>query len=277
MKDDYSSRNPRNQKNSRNLRKPSKGIPLSFAIFVLLLVALVFSIKTLHDKKALSLDAVTAAKAQGQKNTTSNSKDNLPPKKNILKYIVLDPGHGGFDEGASSTDGSLVEKDVVLKFCNKIKNYLLQENIGVYLTRDSDISINGSRTEKQDLHNRSDLINSYENAKLLVSIHNNSNDDPNCRGIFNYISDFSNEYTYSNEILSSNILNSIGLSTDWKVNSTNTQSIYILKHAKMPSVLVECGFLSNKSDKKLLSDGSANDELCKAIADGIKNYLNSVE
>lgn len=274
MRNSYSSRN---RTNSRNLRKSSKGIPLSFAIFVLLLVVLFFSIKTLHDKKEFELDALAAAKTQGQKNTTANSKDNLPPKKNILKYIVLDPGHGGFDEGASTTDGSLVEKDIVLNFCNKIKDYLLEDNIGVYLTRDSDISINGATTEKEDLHNRSDLINSYENAKLLVSIHNNSNDDPNCQGIFNYISDFSNEYTYSNEILSSNILNSIGLSTDWKVKSTNTQNIYILKHAKMPSVLVECGFLSNKSDKKLLSNSSDNDELCKAIADGIKDYLNSVE
>lgn len=259
---------------SRNSVRSSKSNGFSFAIIVLLLLILFFSIKTLQDKKALELSTKTKSRTSTEQDTMANLKE--PPKK-IPKYIVLDPGHGGFDDGACSPDESLLEKKLVLNFCKKIKSYLLEDDIRVYLTRDSDISINGARTEKQDLHNRSDLINSFEKASLLVSLHNNSNDDPNCSGIFNYITEFNNEYTDKNIQLSSCILDSIGLTTDWKVNSTNKQDIYILNHATMPSVLVECGFLSNRSDIEALSNNSKTDELCQAIAQGIKDYLDNLE
>ena len=71
--------------------------------------------------------------------------------------IYIDPGHGGFDGGASSNDKKILEKDLVLNISLKLKYYLEQIGYKVLLTRDRDIAL--SNTKTKDIHKRVSLIN----------------------------------------------------------------------------------------------------------------------
>ncbi|SHK16348.1 N-acetylmuramoyl-L-alanine amidase [Hathewaya proteolytica DSM 3090] len=263
--------------NNTNTNK-SKGI-FNVALMIILVITLFLSVKKLNDNHKIELEYKKQVAAETAAKASSKTQKNiaLPAEKINKAYagkvVVLDPGHGGFDEGASTQDGSLVEKDITLKICKKIKQYLNKEGIEVVLTRDSDKPMENATNEKEDLRTRSKLINSYENAVLMLSVHNNSNEDDDCFGIFNYISSSPNIDTSKSMDLSSSILKSIATSSNWKTNSTLEQDIYILNKATMPSILVECGFLSNKTDISNLKNPQQVDDLCKAMAKGIKDYM----
>lgn len=254
---------------------------LYFIFLIFLLFTLVTSLDTLKDKRNDDLEYrkklvaeqnsyslnYNQTKSRGDKNITSSVNS-----KNSKKFIVIDPGHGGFDSGASSNDNKIQEKDLTLQISKKIKAYLEQENYEVLLTRATDKAMDGATNEIEDLRGRSTIINT-SNAAALVSIHINSSTDSACTGIYNYVTNSTkSSFKENNLSLSKNILNSISNFSDWKSLETVPQDIYILNNATMPSVLVECGFISNKNDLKKLENPYDIDDLAKSIANGIMDF-----
>ncbi|RKD30908.1 hypothetical protein BET03_13175 [Thermohalobacter berrensis] len=212
------------------------------------------------------------------KRSTSVFKVNSISNKNI----VIDPGHGGIDGGTFHRGSGLLEKDVNLDISLKLKKTLNHRKANVILTRDKDISlenksnINASRY-RRDLNARKEIIN-RNNPDVFVSIHVNANpSNLRQRGaiIFYYpTSDkgkkLAKEISYKiDTIIYKNLL---------KTNSIKTQVLpgdyYILRETSSPGVLIEVGFITNPKDRKLLTNPKFQEEIARAICEGIAEYLN---
>lgn len=172
-----------------------------------------------------------------------------------MKKVFIDPGHGGNDPGALG--GGLRESDINLSVSNLIANELKRHDIGVYMSRLSDTNVS--------LEYRASRANDL-NADCFVSIHANSSDNKSALGF--------ETWCYSSNKLVTEIHNSFV--SDTSLYNKNrfikeSKSLYVLKHTKMKSCLVELGFISNEDDRKLLQNKQK--EMAIAIARGIIKYL----
>lgn len=188
--------------------------------------------------------------------------------------IVLDAGHGGNDPGKVGVDGSL-EKDINLAVTLKLKEYLEQSDVKVLLTREDDKGLyrdSDSRKKMADMKNRCDTIAEADPA-IVVSIHQNSYHQEEISGgqVFYYKG--SDKGKRLAEILQKRF--------DYVMGENNTRlakandNYYLLLHVKCPIVIVECGFLSNWKEAKLLNSAEYQDKLAWTIHMGIMEYLNS--
>ncbi|CAN7216753.1 N-acetylmuramoyl-L-alanine amidase CwlD [Paenibacillus sp. LjRoot56] len=190
------------------------------------------------------------------------------------KTIALDAGHGGPDGGAESKDG-IIEKDINLAITLRLRDYLQQAGAIVVLTRetDTDLAESGtkgySKRKTQDLHNRADLIQN-NNADMFLSIHLNSIPSDKWRGAqtFYYLNnpDNPNLAALIQSELKRNLEN-----TD-RVAKLADKTVYLLKTLKIPSALVEVGFLSNPEEAKLLADENYQKILAASVYQGILRY-----
>lgn len=191
--------------------------------------------------------------------------------------IIIDAGHGGEDSGAVAPDGSL-EKDYNLDIALRLKEVLTFYGYNVITTRTTDTMTcnDGLKTQREkkisDIRNRLKLINSIDNP-VFVSIHQNKFSDPSQYGsqVF-YSKNNSHSKTLADEIQNS-IISTIQIDNRRKTKPSGTE-IYLLYHSHVPSVLVECGFLSNNDDLLKLKEDKYRNELAIVIADGIINFLN---
>lgn len=193
--------------------------------------------------------------------------------KKDKKTIVIDVGHGGNDPGKVSSSG-IEEKDVNLEIASYLKDYLIAQDYIVYLTRDTDCGLydeNASNKKTSDMRNRIQFFND-KNAVLVVSIHQNSFPDPLQHGAQTFY------YTNSEESkqLATAIQNAL-----LKMDQTNTRtekasdSYYLLKNSSMPTVIVECGFLSNPEETSKLTDSNYQKKLAYSISLGVCAYEKS--
>ena len=186
--------------------------------------------------------------------------------------IVLDAGHGGDDPGKIGINGAL-EKDINLQISSTLKTLLKNRGYNVIMTRydDNDLSSENSKhTKVDDLAKRVSIM-SQDDVSLVVSIHQNSFQNTTSCGpqVFYY------EKSKEGKALASHILNSMNNSLDISDPRTIKSNLdyYILKNSTAPAVIVECGFLSNPTETKLLSDEHYQLKLCRSIYLGIINYL----
>lgn len=191
--------------------------------------------------------------------------------------IILDAGHGGFDGGAVARDGTL-EKDINLNMTLNVNEMLRTCGYDVILTRDTDIGTESDPTDTiskrkvSDLKNRLKLINSYENG-IFVSIHLNKFTTSTANGAQVFYS----KNNPNSSVLGQSIQNSIValLQPDnERVIKQGTKSTYLLHNAKIPAVIVECGFLSNSAELKKLKNENYQKEMSFSIFCGILNYIN---
>lgn len=183
------------------------------------------------------------------------------------KIVVLDAGHGGFDPGKVGINGKN-EKDINLDIVNKLQNFLEQGGATVYLTRATDEALandkNGDMKERKVITNES-------NADLLVSIHQNAFTSSSVRG--------SQVFYHKNSDEGKKIATSIQNSLKDNVDSTNSRvekendDYYILRTTEIPTVLVECGFLSNPEEEMLLNDEVYQEKIAWGIYIGIMEYF----
>lgn len=191
--------------------------------------------------------------------------------------IIIDAGHGGFDGGAVASDGT-VEKDINLSISNNLCSMLRTCGYEVIMTRTTDTGteddINAVITKRKvsDLQNRLELINSYENA-IFVSVHLNKFTTSTANGaqVF-YSKNHSNSSALGLSIQESVV--KLLQPDNTRVIKQATSSTYLLHNAKIPAVIVECGFLSNKSELQKLKDENYQKQMSYAIYCGIINYLN---
>lgn len=184
------------------------------------------------------------------------------------KTVIIDPGHGGIDVGTVGIDGSL-EKNINLSISLDLYDYLKVSGINTVLTRDGDYEVYraGEKRTKSDLYNRMDFINSVPDS-ILISIHQNH---------------FENEAEWGTQVwfspndeisptLADKILQSVKKNIqpeNKRENKVSDNSYYILYKAQKPSVMVECGFVSNKNENNKLQDKEYQKDMAYSILAGI--------
>ena len=189
--------------------------------------------------------------------------------------IILDAGHGYPDGGAVGSDGS-IESDLNLNIVLKLQTLLESSNCNVILTRSDENGIyettaDSIRKQKiSDMENRVKIANN-SNAELFLSIHQNKLPQSQYSGFQTF---FKNKDETSKQI-AENIQTSLDNFIK-KENSRTIKSIsgiYLTKNVNIPLVIVECGFLSNEQENKLLQTDEYQNELAWSIYIGIMDYF----
>lgn len=196
-------------------------------------------------------------------NTPTFSGDDVP-------LVVIDPGHGGYDEGGRSADGRIVENVYDLMMANKIKVLLEKEGIQVIMTRTSD-EVSWSDRNVEDLQARIDIADNAH-ADLMVSIHCNSNDeDPlNVTGSEVYV----NTKQTGSTSLGESIVEALNdLQPTLTSRGIRHGALHLLTYNSVPTAIVEMAFLSNPNDVEFLCNEDNQNLMCEKIAEGIINEL----
>lgn len=191
------------------------------------------------------------------------------------KIIAIDAGHGGPDGGAVS-DGGLVEKDVNLAVALYLRDYLQQAGALVVMTRETDTDLAGSgtkgysRRKTEDLVRRAQTLNE-RNIDLFVTVHMNSIPSPKWSGA----QAFYTANNPDNAALAALIQDEIrrNLANTDRVAKPVDKTVYLLKMMKVPSALVELGFLSNPEEARNLSQPVYQQKLAATVYQGILRYL----
>lgn len=187
--------------------------------------------------------------------------------ENSSVVVVLDPGHGGQDGGASSPDG-VKESRLNLEISFRIHDLLALCGQESLMTRTEDISVHtpgAARWKASDLQNRVSLVNTTANA-VLLSIHQNSlPSSPITHGAQVF-------HNQAGEPLATAVQTALNEG----INSGNEKQmkfapsgIYLMKHIKAPGILVECGFLSNAEETLRLQEASYQIKLAAAVTVGV--------
>lgn len=209
---------------------------------------------------------LSRAKSEDSKTTETSPK--------IGYTIVLDAGHGGIDPGSIGKTTKVTESELNLIFVNKLEHLLLSSGIDVVKTRKDEHGLYGiySRDYKiRDMQARKQIIDN-SNANLVVSIHMNSFNQTSRRGAQVFY-DEGNEFS---SIIAMEIQNCFAKDLPESDRGISLGDYYILKcNSKIPSVLCECGYLSNADDEKLLIQNEYQDKVVYSIYKGIISYLNT--
>ncbi|MBR2045642.1 MAG: N-acetylmuramoyl-L-alanine amidase [Agathobacter sp.] len=201
--------------------------------------------------------------------STENSTEDAP--RPTYPCIVLDAGHGGMDPGKVGVN-QVLEKDINLSIANKLKTLLEKEGFTVYLTRDSDRLLappNSTSQKKDDMIARIEMIKEI-NPFFTVSIHQNSFPDPSVSGPQVFFYKDSVESATMAQVIQ-DILNSELKPAKNRVAQSNT-NYYLLTRTPTPTVIVECGFLSNPTEADLLAQEDYQNRVAYAIYLGILSY-----
>lgn len=191
------------------------------------------------------------------------------------KYkVIIDAGHGGEDGGAEASDGT-VEKDINLSIAKILRDMLLQGGFEVEMIRDEDVSVgdNSLQTVRErklsDLEKRVELYNSDEN-NIVLSIHQNNFSQSQYSGTQIFYSDNTESQELS-EYIRQAIVGLVQPDNERQCKPAD-DSIYVLRNAKVPAIIIECGFLSNPQELEKLKDYEYQKELAFAIYMGFVEY-----
>ena len=197
--------------------------------------------------------------------TANVSKEEKKAKKDQV-VIVVDPGHGGEDPGKVGIN-DVLEKDLNLQIAKKVKKLLEEAGIKIVMTRTND---KVPDAKKEDLNQRVQLINETK-PKLALCIHQNSYPDAKIKGA----QVFYHTITPEAEDVASIVQEQLRT-----VDPTNTRQIkendtyFMLKNTQVPTIIVECGFLTNPDEAAKLTQEDYQDQLAQAICEGVVKWLN---
>lgn len=197
------------------------------------------------------------------------------PQSSGSEIVIIDAGHGGEDGGAVSADGA-AESHINLAVAKRVEDLLLFLGHDVLMTRAGDEAIYSQdattlREKKvSDLKNRVAMVNDRENA-VLLSIHQNS--------LPNHPAVHGAQVFYNTVAPGQAIAESVQSVLNEQVNSRNEKaakpidgSVYLMKNSKAPSILVECGFMSNGNEVQLLQQTDYQLRLAACIVAGFRQY-----
>ncbi len=190
--------------------------------------------------------------------------------------IVLDAGHGGVDGGVSGVNTGVKESELNLIITKKLEKQLLDAGFNVVLTRKTDAGLYGLATDnlkRKDMQKRQEIINK-ERPNLVLSIHLNKFSVSTRRGA---------QVFYKNgdenaKLLANSIQNAFNLMEEApRQSSALVGDYYILNCSNYPSVIAECGFLSNPDDESLLITDEYQEKIAYSIYRGIVEYLTNTD
>ncbi|MDR3624956.1 MAG: N-acetylmuramoyl-L-alanine amidase [Chlamydiales bacterium] len=182
-------------------------------------------------------------------------------------FVVLDPGHGGKDEGCKSKNGECIEKNLALKTAKLVQQYLKSQGIKSVLTRSCD--------EFVPLEDRANFANK-RNAHLFVSIHFNSAENTQAKGVEVYYDDENTCRAEQSKILARILLAKVIDYTKAPSRGLKTEDLRVIRKTIMPAVLVEPAFLSNPQEALKCKDPKYQEAIARAIADAIEEYVRNV-
>lgn len=189
--------------------------------------------------------------------------------------VVIDAGHGGIDGGGIGKKLKLKESDVNLNIAKKLEKTFCFAGFNTVMTRSSQGGLYGILShgfKKRDMQKRAQIINDA-NATAVVSIHQNTCTDLNRRGAQVYYK----QGDASGFALAENICKRLNtLSQRGRDCTVLAADFYILNVSPCASVIVECGFLSNAEDEKLLADDNYCEQLSREIMYGVTSYLMNI-
>ena len=181
------------------------------------------------------------------------------PKANKAQgaKVVVDAGHGGYDPGAVYDDRQ--EKDITLQISRKIKQYLEEAGVIVYMTRSEDRFV--SLAERVEVSNTID-------PDAFVSVHANAlPTNPHMEGLQTY------HYHSKSKKLANSVHQQMLDDVKMPDQRIRTAGFWVCKHTTAPSILVETGFMTCAKERRRLVDDNYQTELAKAIARGVIKYL----
>lgn len=187
--------------------------------------------------------------------------DNITPHTPL---VVIDPGHGGEDEGCSRN--GVMEKDVNLELAERLSDKLVKLGYEVILTREND-------AQQPSLEER---VNTAEraNADLFISIHQNACEEKESKvtGIETwYCADASGDSRRLAQLVHMGALNKTE-AQDREVRES--RELYVIRETSMPSCLIETSFLSNRKEREAVCDPEYQEKMVSGIAEGIDYYFN---
>lgn len=194
--------------------------------------------------------------------------------------VVIDAGHGNPDGGAVSDDG-VEEANLNLQIAKKLQNILIDEGIEIIMTRSDENNI--ADLDKQtpirkmkvsDINNRIKIVNE-SGADFLISIHLNKYSDSRCSGWQTFYNKNSENGKVLAELIQESIKNSV--QRENKRNALKIENVKLIEKAQIPAVIVECGFISNPEENKLLQEEEYQEKLAEGIFEGIKKYCNTLK
>lgn len=221
-----------------------------------------------YSQYAQAPDSVRVVIELNQKSnyTVEQSEDGLeiklaPIPRKTGYLIVVDAGHGGKDQGAKGVAGN-VEKDFNLAVSRMLVDKLKQyPEFQVVATRSTDVFL--------ELAERVEIANERD-ADLFISIHANSF-KPETRGTETYY------YNKNSETLARLVHRQLLGATQFPDRKVKTAGFYVIKHAKMPAVLAETGFLSNYYENEKLKSPAFQQKVADALAAAIREYYLTVQ
>lgn len=190
--------------------------------------------------------------------------------------IVIDPGHGGVDGGKIGVNGAL-EKDINLQMAFLLEERLTAEGFTVIMTRSEDCGLYDETSDNkkvQDLQNRIRLIEEC-NPIMVISIHQNSYSQESVSGAQVFYYSTSEEGKMLAECIQERMISDVDPSNHRQAKGND--SYYLLKKTPVPTVIVECGFLSNFEEAGLLVTDEYQEKMMDAVTEGILDYLEETE
>lgn len=221
---------------------------------------------------ALAAGNFVSARTNGALFPVFFSQESEEPEK--ILTVVIDAGHGGMDGGAVSDDG-ILEKDLNLAVAGKLASLLRMGGVRVVMTRTDDRLLADPASvhkKRDDLATRVQIAEEQENA-VFVSIHMNKFPVEKYHGL---------QVWYSRgDKRSAEFADAVQKKTAAILQPQNTReikaadsSIYVLDHLDIPAILVECGFLSNAEETRLLASKSYQNKLAAVLYAAIIDYWN---
>jgi N-acetylmuramoyl-L-alanine amidase len=249
-----------NRKRSQ-ISKFAVGYALEFALFCIIsaLISLIFIIPMLNFNFPLPSED-----AEVQPSLT----------------IVIDAGHGGEDGGASS-DAGLLEKEVNLDIALMLRDMLRANGINVVMTREDDrllydrsVDFKG-RKKKLDLAARSAVMENVPDA-IFVSIHMNSYPSPKYSGLQVFYSPNHRDSATLAETIRQLVREKLQ-KENTRLTKAATSSIFLLHNAKIPAVLVECGFLTNPEEAARFESSEYRQKVAFSLFCAINEFLTQTD
>ncbi len=176
--------------------------------------------------------------------------------------VFIDPGHGGTDPGGSLYNNEgMPEKDINLDIAQGIQCILTERGYDVKMSRTEDVYIS--------LVDRVNMANEWF-ADFFISVHCNSVNFESANGIETLYYPTST----SGKAFAQEVQEQLILQTNRVDRGIKPRDLYVLRKTRMPAILPECGFMTNKTENELLNQSEFRTKCARAIADGFTQYVN---
>ncbi|MGE8138043.1 N-acetylmuramoyl-L-alanine amidase [Bacillus safensis] len=215
------------------------------------------AIRKVIGAKQMSAFSVVGGTSTVQTNVITQLKNAV-----LGETIFIDPGHGAQDAGAIGN--GLLEKNINLEVALKLRSRLHQAGALIVMSRTSD-TFDSLQTRVSK--------GAQANADIFISIHANANDNSGANGTETY---YDTTYAAAHSVklaqqVQPRMVNALGT----KDRGVKTAGFYVIKYSRMPSILLETGFVTSPIDASILKSTAAKDRLASGITTGVSNYFDA--